>query len=44
LANHLVFKKEVSELKYLPLDIITKENAAYYIDPEMASDKQNILT
>jgi LacI family transcriptional regulator len=34
LANHLVFKKDVSELKYLPLDIVTKENAAYYTQPE----------
>lgn len=33
LADHLVFKKEVSELKYLPLDIVTKENASYYIEP-----------
>jgi len=32
LADHLVFKKEVSELKYLPLDIVTKENASYYIE------------
>ena len=33
LADHLVFKKEVSELKYLPLDIVTKENASYYVEP-----------
>ena len=33
LADHLVFKKEVAELKYLPLDIVTNENASYYIEP-----------
>lgn len=32
LADHLVFKKEVSIIKYLPLDIVTKENLNYYID------------
>ncbi|WP_151089395.1 LacI family DNA-binding transcriptional regulator [Hymenobacter baengnokdamensis] len=31
LADLLVFKKEVLPLKYLPLDIITKENLQYYI-------------
>lgn len=30
LADLLVFKKEVAPLKYLPLDIITKENVQYY--------------
>jgi LacI family transcriptional regulator len=34
LANHLVFKKEIQPIKYLPLDIITKENLDYYLDPE----------
>lgn len=32
LANHLVFKKEVPALKYLPLDIVTRENVAYFQD------------
>jgi LacI family transcriptional regulator len=32
LANHIVFKKEVPILKYLPLDIVTTENLNYYID------------
>ncbi len=32
LADHLVFKKEVSSLKYLPLDIVTKENVNYFMD------------
>lgn len=32
LADHLVFKKEVSIIKYLPLDIVTKENLNYYLD------------
>ncbi|WP_207534495.1 substrate-binding domain-containing protein [Desertivirga arenae] len=34
LANHLVFKKDVQKLKYLPLDIITKENVNYFLDDE----------
>jgi LacI family transcriptional regulator len=34
LANHLVFKKAVPPIKFLPLDIITKENLEYYLDPE----------
>jgi LacI family transcriptional regulator len=34
LANHLVFKKEVAPIKFLPLDIITLENMEYYLDPE----------
>jgi LacI family transcriptional regulator len=32
LADQLVFKKEVQPVKYLPLDIITKENLQYYLD------------
>ena len=31
LADHLVFKKVVPILKYLPLDVVTKENANYFI-------------
>jgi LacI family transcriptional regulator len=34
LANYLVFKKAVPQIKFLPLDIITKENLEYYLDPE----------
>jgi len=34
LTDHLVFKKEVPILKYLPLDIVTKENVNYYTDDE----------
>jgi LacI family transcriptional regulator len=30
LADYLVFKKQVSAIKYLPLDIVTKENVQYY--------------
>lgn len=30
LADHLVFKKDVPMLKYLPLDIVTKENVNYF--------------
>ena len=32
LADHLIFKKQVALLKYLPLDIITKENVNYFLD------------
>ena len=35
LVNYLVFKKEVPVLKYLPLDIVTKENVSYYISDEL---------
>jgi len=34
LANHLVFKKDIAPIKFLPLDIITQENLEYYLDPE----------
>ncbi|MCF0073318.1 LacI family DNA-binding transcriptional regulator [Dyadobacter sp. CY261] len=34
LANHLIFKKEIPAIKFLPLDIITKENLDYYLDPQ----------
>ncbi|MCW3106567.1 MAG: LacI family transcriptional regulator [Segetibacter sp.] len=36
LADYLVFKKKVPVLKYLPLDIVTKENVNYYVDEENA--------
>ena len=35
LVNHLLFRKEVPALKYLPLDVVTKENASYYISDEL---------
>ncbi|MDB5009312.1 MAG: regulatory protein LacI [Mucilaginibacter sp.] len=34
LVDHLVFKKEVAPIKFLPLDIVTKENLNYYIDED----------
>lgn len=34
LSDFLVFKKDITPIKYLPLDIITKENLSYYIDAE----------
>ncbi|MDQ3292630.1 MAG: substrate-binding domain-containing protein [Bacteroidota bacterium] len=34
LSDFLVFKKDIIPIKYLPLDIITKENLNYYIDAE----------
>lgn len=33
LANHLIFKEKVLPIKFLPLDIITKENLDYYLEP-----------
>jgi len=38
LAKHLVFKKPVPPLKYLPLDVVTKENSIYYTTEEEALD------
>ncbi len=32
LIDHLIFKKEIPPIKYLPLDIITRENLHYYIN------------
>ena len=34
LVDALIFKKEVPVFKYLPLDIVTKENLNYYIDTD----------
>ncbi|HEY9197079.1 MAG TPA: substrate-binding domain-containing protein [Mucilaginibacter sp.] len=36
LTDSLVFKKEVPVIKFLPLDIVTKENVNYYADDEDA--------
>jgi LacI family transcriptional regulator len=38
LARHLVFKKEVPHFKYLPLDVVTKENLEYYTTDEETLD------
>ncbi|MDB5117313.1 MAG: LacI family transcriptional regulator [Mucilaginibacter sp.] len=38
LAKHVVFKKPVPQLKYLPLDVVTKENLNYYTDEEESVD------
>jgi LacI family transcriptional regulator len=35
MADHLVFKKKIKPIKYLPLDIITKENLHYYIEADL---------
>lgn len=43
LVNHLVFKKPVPEIKHLPLDIVTKENVAYYTREEMIYDYYNMI-
>ena len=34
LVDFLVFKKNIPALKFLPLDIVTKENLNYYVDEE----------
>ncbi len=31
MADHLLFNKQVEPIRYLPLDVITKENVQYYI-------------
>ena len=31
LVDHLVFRKEVEQIRYLPLDVVTGENLQYYI-------------
>lgn len=33
-ADHLIFNRKVNAIKYLPLDIITKENLHYYIEAD----------
>lgn len=35
LADHLIFQKKNNPIKYLPLDIITKENLHYYIESDI---------
>lgn len=35
LADHLIFQKKNNPIKYLPLDIITKENLQYYIEADV---------
>ncbi|MFB9864405.1 LacI family DNA-binding transcriptional regulator [Rufibacter immobilis] len=35
LADHLVFQKKSTPIKYLPLDIITKENLQYYVEADI---------
>lgn len=42
LVNHLVFKKDVPDSNYLPLDIVTKENVSYYIKNEITLDDYNM--
>lgn len=35
LTDYLVFKQEVPPIKYLPLDIVTKENLSYFVDKKI---------
>jgi LacI family transcriptional regulator len=35
LIDHLIFKKKISPIKYLPLDVITWENLHYYIESDL---------
>lgn len=35
IANHLILKKEVAPLQYLPLDIVVQENLDYYVEKEL---------
>ena len=34
LVNHLILKKEIKPIQHLPLDVVMKENAEYYLEPE----------
>ncbi|MEM6379175.1 MAG: LacI family transcriptional regulator, partial [Bacteroidota bacterium] len=34
IVNYLVLKKEIKATHYLPLDVVMKENAAYYLEPD----------
>ena len=34
LTQHLVFRRPVQEIRYLPLDVVTKENMNYFVDKE----------
>ncbi|MDB5141820.1 MAG: substrate-binding protein [Mucilaginibacter sp.] len=43
LVNHLVFKKTIPVLKYLPLDVVTRENAAYYISDELIYEDYKLI-
>ena len=36
IANHLILKKKVAPLQYLPLDIVVQENLDYYLKKELA--------
>jgi len=36
IANHLILKKNVASLQYLPLDIVVQENLDYYLKKELA--------
>lgn len=35
IANHLIFKKKIAPLQYLPLDIVVEENLDYYLEKEL---------
>ncbi|GJM34109.1 MAG: transcriptional regulator [Saprospiraceae bacterium] len=38
IVGHLLFKKEVEPIQYLPLDIIVNENVEYYLQRELQFD------
>jgi LacI family transcriptional regulator len=43
LVNHLVFKKEVSRIKYLPLDVVTRENASYFVNHDLIYEDHKLI-
>jgi LacI family transcriptional regulator len=43
LVNHLVFKKKVNKIKFLPLDIVTFENMGYDLDSMDESFKRILI-
>jgi LacI family transcriptional regulator len=37
IVNHLIFRKDIPAQQYLPLDIIVRENASYYLEKHLES-------
>ena len=44
LANFLIFRRKVPRLKFLPLDIVTRENLNYYLEEELATATEEAVT
>ena len=42
ILNHFIYKKEISQRQYIPVDIVVKENVDFYLD-EIANDVELAL-